>query len=496
MEGKQRLRPWLEAQINSGEIPGLHWLNEDKTKFQIPWKHGGKQDWNPDSGRIFKEWARHTGRFREGIDEPDFVKWKTRLRCAFNKAPDIEEVKDESQLEGPNPFRVYLLKPRKNGKKTEPEIKINPFPAAAQFSGTQTNAPLPAMLENITMMSTESFPSDLKDLKSGDMLKFEGLLNDDVIMLSDNFHSLTLGKEKIEVKCENDMSMNMKIFYSGKEVMDKMVTASLGCRVYYSTFAPMVLSDMPEWITPLVYETQGVDFLCLPPCDGLMDSPKQQKFWQDVLEKGLTDGICIATHDYDIYALRFCACQIYYASECGTSGDPKPLKRHNKDSQALTKIFDYHNDFVPAFNQFLAGLGAKPSASVSLIVGTELPLLRLSSYPGIHVTVESSKALADLQEFQGDQVISSDEKLAAAILHYETLIKTEPENTTQRNSGWNCLQGASMIPDSFIPNLEAFSQPEFIIEDGITAVGNNSTLDFGDLCDLGFDLTMPCGPEF
>lgn len=71
---------------------------------------------------------------------------------------------------------------------------------------------------------------------------------------------------------------------------------------------------------------------------------------------------------------------------------------------ALTKIFDYHNDFVPAFNRYLAGLGAKPSASVSLIVGTELPLLMLSSYPGIHITVESSKALADLQEFQSDQV--------------------------------------------------------------------------------------------
>ena len=63
---------------------------------------------------LCQEWARHTGRFREGIDEPDYVKWKTRLRCAFNKAPDIEEVKEESQLEGPDPFRVYILKPRKS----------------------------------------------------------------------------------------------------------------------------------------------------------------------------------------------------------------------------------------------------------------------------------------------------------------------------------------------------------------------------------------------
>lgn len=66
---------------------------------------------------LCQEWARHTGRFREGIDEPDYVKWKTRLRCAFNKAPDFEEVKDESQLDGPDPYRVYLLKPRKSNNR-------------------------------------------------------------------------------------------------------------------------------------------------------------------------------------------------------------------------------------------------------------------------------------------------------------------------------------------------------------------------------------------
>jgi len=51
---KQRLRPFLEAQINKGKIEGLFWLNEQKTKFRIPWYHGGKPDWKPYRGQIFK----------------------------------------------------------------------------------------------------------------------------------------------------------------------------------------------------------------------------------------------------------------------------------------------------------------------------------------------------------------------------------------------------------------------------------------------------------
>jgi len=48
-----RLRPWLQSWIDSGEIRGLCWLNSERTKFTIPWKHGAKQDWSPESGRIF-----------------------------------------------------------------------------------------------------------------------------------------------------------------------------------------------------------------------------------------------------------------------------------------------------------------------------------------------------------------------------------------------------------------------------------------------------------
>ena len=50
---RQRLRPWLEAVINSGFVPGLVWLNDDQTKFRVPWVHSGKQDWTPESSQIF-----------------------------------------------------------------------------------------------------------------------------------------------------------------------------------------------------------------------------------------------------------------------------------------------------------------------------------------------------------------------------------------------------------------------------------------------------------
>ena len=51
---RQRLRPWLIGQIDRGCIPGLCWLNVDRTKFKIPWKHAGNKDWVPSDGQIFK----------------------------------------------------------------------------------------------------------------------------------------------------------------------------------------------------------------------------------------------------------------------------------------------------------------------------------------------------------------------------------------------------------------------------------------------------------
>ncbi len=40
--------------MNSLTIPGLFWLDEEKTMFRVPWKHPGKQDWSPEQCTILK----------------------------------------------------------------------------------------------------------------------------------------------------------------------------------------------------------------------------------------------------------------------------------------------------------------------------------------------------------------------------------------------------------------------------------------------------------
>ncbi|CAL8107517.1 unnamed protein product [Calicophoron daubneyi] len=107
MDIRVRLRPWLESRLNEGWIEGLCWVDKEKGIFKIPWKHHSKHTWTEEDAAIFKDWAVVTGRYRAGIDDPDWPMWKTRLRCALNKAPDIQEVKQRHNLHCDEPFKVY-----------------------------------------------------------------------------------------------------------------------------------------------------------------------------------------------------------------------------------------------------------------------------------------------------------------------------------------------------------------------------------------------------
>ncbi|XP_066887688.1 interferon regulatory factor 1 isoform X3 [Kogia breviceps] len=109
---RMRMRPWLEMQINSNQIPGLIWINKEKMIFQIPWKHAAKHGWDINKDAcLFRSWAIHTGRYKAGEKEPDPKTWKANFRCAMNSLPDIEEVKDQSRNKGSSAVRVYRMLP-------------------------------------------------------------------------------------------------------------------------------------------------------------------------------------------------------------------------------------------------------------------------------------------------------------------------------------------------------------------------------------------------
>ena len=51
--------------------------------------------------------------------------WKTRLRCAFNKAPDIEEVKAKHNRDAPLPYKVYKFLPKQGNGTFEEQMKVH-----------------------------------------------------------------------------------------------------------------------------------------------------------------------------------------------------------------------------------------------------------------------------------------------------------------------------------------------------------------------------------
>ncbi|KAK7114357.1 interferon regulatory factor 8-like isoform X2 [Littorina saxatilis] len=401
---RQRLKPWLEAQINSGRFPGVEWVSRGEGIFRITWKHGGRADWSEQDGLIFKEWAIHTGRFREGTDNPDWPSWKTRLRCALNKLPDIQELKELSCYDEPNPYRVYKFVDRRGSGSSSPTQQHLPPPLYQpphRPSVIQTTDVV-AQKPNIPHIISESLDaegashrpegdaqvtslgSDLEQVSINDLLPIAdnniSLTNISVDsninscpepMDTDSLKGASYHQLSQHVKPEpverpdplyyqastNDDALTLTLRYRRQAVAQRMVTKPEGCRVYYGS-----LPAFNEW-DPQVFGDYHADQVHVPYNAGQLEARQEQL--TVTLLNALERGINIYVEKGSIYVLRRCKASVF------TSPANKEVKQTIKVEREHrpVKIFDFSQDFLPAFMRYQQGEGPRPSPQVIIAIG-------------------------------------------------------------------------------------------------------------------------------
>ena len=105
---QNRLRPWLEHKLDTGDCPGLEWINKEERIFKIPWVHDrdATDEQKPIVFKVFVDWAIFTGKHQEGkkLHYPGF---KHNFRCNLNKLKQhFEKVLDRSESKE-DPYIVY-----------------------------------------------------------------------------------------------------------------------------------------------------------------------------------------------------------------------------------------------------------------------------------------------------------------------------------------------------------------------------------------------------
>ncbi|XP_051898972.1 uncharacterized protein LOC127585504 isoform X1 [Pristis pectinata] len=105
---KPLLCPWLINQIDSGQYPGLCWVNEEKKQFRIPWKHCLRQNISADDIKIFEAWATASGRYKPGTDVPNPPIWKRNFRSALARKKHFRRVLD-NRSDPLDPHLVYEI---------------------------------------------------------------------------------------------------------------------------------------------------------------------------------------------------------------------------------------------------------------------------------------------------------------------------------------------------------------------------------------------------
>ncbi|KAM6163825.1 interferon regulatory factor 4-like [Rhynchocyon petersi] len=329
--GPLRLRDWMVAQIESGRYAGLVWEDADKTLFRMPWKHAAKLGYQAQKdAALFRAWAVYKGKHLEGTDEENPSTWKTRLRCALNKSADFCEVRERSQLDISNPYKVYRIV--SEGAR-DPGNKTSALPEG--WSSPLSQKEPPGKVTGQACRRDVDHPglaSNAEDKESPSRLAQKGSLPPATLgptPLADHMYQAQNLTQSWSSSPSEDFSnpdcwLHVRLFYGAALVHEATVRSAEGC-----CLSPQVVPAEEHLLGPPP-RVARVQFPPPPPGAGALLH----------LLPHLERGVLLWVAPEGVFAKRLCRCRVYWRGPLAPHRErPNKLERERTCQLLDTRRF-------------------------------------------------------------------------------------------------------------------------------------------------------------
>lgn len=214
-----------------------------------------------------------------------------------------------------------------------------------------------------------------------------------------------------------DHHLEIRVMYKGEEVMKRLVTNSIGFRVYSGNNIPDMsrlldneqraqLGQLTRYHCEQLYGPDSIEQIEMPIAHN-QPSNQHERTLQILtnMDRGLIfymeHSMCehfpyINTSLPSVYSIRLCQTRVF-PYESNVQGREE-LEREGLKRMSWAKIFDA-GDFVRQFEYWRNGGGPTPCATIKLSVGQK-PKPRENNLVSISVTVAKAKALIDQHELE------------------------------------------------------------------------------------------------